>query len=157
MANAEELERLVALKEKGALSQEEFERAKHELLSPQKKAGILGKTIKALLGIGLLLIAGSIWYYKIETNGTGVPACDSNNSLSTLKKAFDSSQFARSINISVIEITEAREKQWVDASKTRFCTAQITMNNAKKVPIVFTMAKRDSGGFMLEFEIAEES
>lgn len=77
MAKADEIEKLVALKEKGALTQEEFESAKRELLSSPKKTRTLGTAIKVLLAIGLLIVVGSIWYYNIATNGTGIPASTS--------------------------------------------------------------------------------
>lgn len=156
MAKADELEKLVALKEKGALSPEEFERAKSELLSPPKKGNTLSKAVKALLAIGLLFVAGSVWYYNIATNGTGIPACESTESTQTLQKAFDGSQFARTLNVSVIDITAAKEIQYDETKKTRFCTARIRMNNTNQVLVKFEMAKQDSGGFLLQFRITED-
>jgi len=83
----------------------------------------------------------------------GIPKCDSVVANDTLKKAFDQSQFARTLNISAIEISAIRESAFESKSNARTCFGTVTMNNTKKVDVNFKIVGRTNGQFMLTFEV----
>lgn len=86
-----------------------------------------------------------------------VPKCDSNATKDGLKNAFDQSQFARSLNLSAIEILAPRENSFDSKNKIRTCSGAITMNNTKKVDVNFKIEGRTEGRFMLTFEVIEHT
>jgi len=82
----------------------------------------------------------------------GLPNCESNAAKKTLMEAFNQAQFARQMSLSAIEITDARTTSGSN-ERLRRCTAIIALNNLERVAVKYTLAPRDDGRFMLEFEI----
>ncbi|SCA56972.1 exported hypothetical protein [Candidatus Terasakiella magnetica] len=101
-----------------------------------------------LVLLGLSLLLGQF------TGGGGLPACDSSRAKGTLAKAFDQSQFARNMGLAVVEIKESTELT-SSIDKKKDCFAKITMNNANTVPVLYQLALRDNGSYMLTFEVQE--
>lgn len=155
MSEVNELEKLAALKEKGILSEDEFNAKKAEILntgsSKQKKSrGLLWKIPLALIGLAGLLNAFGI-------GGDSKLKCDASNAKTTLKGAFDQSQFARTLNLSAIDINDITEKNRDDKAGTLSCRATITMNTTKKVPVSYKIEQHNDGKFLLTFEVLDEA
>ncbi|MDI1298785.1 hypothetical protein [Methylotenera sp.] len=85
-----------------------------------------------------------------------VPKCDSSNAKDSLKNAFDNAQFARTANLSAIEVTSIREIAFEPSNKTRVCFGTIVMNNTEKSGVKFKLEDRTDGQFMLTFEVSED-
>lgn len=85
----------------------------------------------------------------------GIPKCTELQTIEGLKKAFDESQFARTLNLSAIEVTNPREVSFDIASKTRMCAGIITMNNTEKANISYALEGRGNGRYMLTFEVKD--
>lgn len=155
--SVEELERLASLKESGALTEEEFEAKKAEILSggnksPEKKKSKLKTVLMIIVGIwGFWLVVGAI--SKNSAALAELPACDSREAKSTLKEAFDQAQFARTYNLSAIEVSSAKELSSSEESNS--CSAKIAMNNAETVMVNYKLEKKSGGKFMLTFEVKE--
>src|SRR5690625_7166131 len=82
----------------------------------------------------------------------GLPNCERKAGKKTLMEAFNPAQFARPMSLSAIEITDARTTSGSN-ERLRRCTAIIALNNLERVAVKYTLAPRDDGRFMLEFEI----
>lgn len=87
----------------------------------------------------------------------GIPKCDSTIAKDGLKNAFDQSQFARTLNLSMIEISAPQETAFDSKSKIRTCSGIITMNSAEKVDVEFKLEGRADGQYMLTFEVADHT
>ena len=84
----------------------------------------------------------------------GLPTCESSNAKSTLSNAFDQSQFARSLNLSTVQVQGAKELAGSNETQ-RLCVARISMNNGNTVPVNFVMTKQQGGQFLLRFEVQQ--
>lgn len=157
MTNADELERLTALKEKGALTQEEFESAKADLLRPKKKSSLIRTLATWGLGLFLLWAAVSTWLKEGASRPT-VPLCESTEAKATLQKSFDQSQVARTQNLSAVEVIGSRETKYDKTKGIRICTASLSVNNTAipNLSVVFELEKREGGQFMLTFQVLDQ-
>jgi hypothetical protein len=90
---------------------------------------------------------------KLESIQKRIPKCNSTQAKDTLIKAFDQSQFARTLNLSAIEVSTPQENSFSVTSKTRSCSGILTMNNTEKVTVAFQMTDREDDKFMLTFEV----
>lgn len=155
MSEVDELEKLAALKEKGILSEDEFNAKKSEILNtgsskPKKSRGLLWKIPLALIGFaGLLNAFGVGGHSKLK--------CDTDNAKTTLKAAFDQSQFARTLNLSAIDISDVTEKSHDDKAGELSCRANIMLNTTKKVPVSYKIEQHKDGKFLLTFEVLDEA
>lgn len=152
MSAADDLQKLSELLQKGLLTQAEFDKQKKAILegesnTPKKKKSWPWWQWALAIFLGLVLFGNQI--SKIEG---GVPSCDSSTAQDTLKEAFDQSQFARSLNLSVVEIANSKETSFDKDAKMRVCTAKITMNNTTDVNVEYKIEGRENGQFMLTFE-----
>ncbi|PFH10915.1 putative oligomerization/nucleic acid binding protein [Collimonas sp. PA-H2] len=164
MDNIQEIERLHALKEKGVLSQEEFEGQKAQLLSGAAKpkpgsAKRWWKISLALIGFGVGI---TFFYGAISTlNGTAGSAsgvtCDSDAAKDTLKHAFDLSQFARTLNLSAVEVSAPIEQRHDAKTGARSCKGDISMNNASVAHVIYKIEPRPNGQFMVTFEVDDNN
>lgn len=82
-----------------------------------------------------------------------LPACDSGPAKESLTNAFDQAQFARTYNLSAIEVSGV--KQLTDTKKAKTCSANIAMNNGESVKVEYKMEMREGGNYMLSFEVKE--
>ena len=154
----DELERLAKLKDSGALTEEEYQKKKAELLSdgdnkkPEKKKSkirtILTTIVALWIGWALLsaLLNNSAALAKL-------PECESDAAKETLAEAFNQSQFARSLNLSSIEVNGA--KRLSDSEKLKTCSANIVLNNTNEVGVEYELELREGGEYMLTFEVQE--
>lgn len=84
----------------------------------------------------------------------GLPSCESTEAKTTLIGAFNSAQFARQLHLSAVEITDAKTIPG-SSEQLRKCSATVAMNNREQISVKYTLAPRDDGQYMLEFEIRE--
>ena len=85
----------------------------------------------------------------------GTPKCDSSVAKETLKNAFDQSQFARTMNLSAVEIAAIRENTFDSKNGSRTCYGTIAMNNTNKVDVNFKIEPRTDDKIMLTFEVTK--
>jgi len=154
MGNTEELERLAALRDKGALTEEEFQKAKTDLLTPKKKKSAIRTLVTWALGLFIVFAAGSA-LLSVMGGGGGVPSCDSSDAKKTLMQAFDGSQFARTLNLSAIDVSKPTEAKYDANKKARECAALVKMNNTAEVGVKYSMERKEGGRFLLTFEVTD--
>lgn len=152
MSQADELEKLSQLKEKGVLTEEEFNAKKTEILTP---SGAKVKKSRRLLWAIPLIIIGAAGLLNAAGDLAGQPKlqCDSAAAKDTLQKAFDQSQFARTMNLSAILISDAAEKSRDAKSGALSCRATVTLNTTEKAPVSYQMEHGKNGSFLLTFEV----
>jgi len=100
-----------------------------------------------------LIILGCFVVGSFFSSEGGLPSCE--GAKSTLKEAFDQSQFARAMSLSVIEISNIGESGFDEEKKTRSCKASISMNNAETVSVDYVLEGNEDGTYMLRFEVVE--
>ena len=168
MSQADELEKLSQLKEKGVLSAEEFAAKKAEILntsSPKvKKSRRLFWAIPLLIigTISLLNALGSLAGHTgpvspVGNSNSSKLQCNSAVAKDTLQKAFDQSQFARSINLSGILVSDVTEQSRDAKSGELSCRATITLNTTKKAPVSYKIQQSPDGHFLLTFEVMDDA
>jgi len=158
MSTADELTKLNELRVKGAISQAEFDRQKASLLDTPKVSkrgsGTGWKVAVGAIGaVGLFIgLAGSF-----NKGAVALPTCDSPQAKSTLSEAFNRSQFARTLNLSVVEVTNVSQKAFDAQANLRTCAGSVAMNNRDVVQLAYKMQGRPDGQFLLEFEVVSET
>ena len=168
MSQADELEKLSQLKEKGVLSAEEFAAKKAEILntsSPKvKKSRRLFLAIPLLIigTISLLNALGSLAGHTgpespVGNSNSSKLQCNSAVAKDTLQKAFDQSQFARTINLSAILVSDVTEQSRDEKSGELSCRATITLNTTKKAPVSYKIQLSPDGHFLLTFEVIDDA
>lgn len=156
MSQADELEKLSQLKERGVLTEEEFKAKKAEILTP---SGAKAKKSRRLLWAIPLIIIGAAGLLNAtgDLAGQSTLQCDSATAKDTLQKAFDQSQFARTMNLSAILISEATEQSREAKSGALSCRASLTLNTTKKALVSYKMELGQNGKFLLTFELMDEA
>jgi hypothetical protein len=147
MSAADDLQKLSELLQKGLLTQEEFDKQKKLILEGKKK-----KTWPWWQWTIAIVVSFFIFIISFSKDTNWVPVCDGSTAEGTLIEAFDTSQFAKSLNLSAIEVSNKKEVSFDKDIKLRVCTATITMNNTEKVDVEYKMEGRDNGKYMLTFE-----
>ena len=157
MSIAEELSKLNELKEKGAITQGEFDKQKADLLGgPTKRGRASGLWWKLLVGaVGAVGLIASL-AINFNKGVASLPACDSEQAKSTLGEAFNRSQFARTMNLSAVEVTDAAEKAFDAKANARTCAGNVAMNNRSTARVIYTMQGRAGGQYLLTFEVTDE-
>ena len=154
MSTADELTKLNDLKGKGILSSIEFEKEKAKLLdaAPRRSRynGLLWKIPLAFMAIICVNLA-----FNSLSGGIGLPKCESDNVNNALQDAFTQSQFARTLNLSAIEIGAIKEGSTKSPSGKRECSALVVMNNTEKVHVHYALEARENGKYILTFEVTE--
>jgi hypothetical protein len=154
-AAIDELERLSALKDKGALTQDEFDKQKANLLTrskPQKKAS------GAVVWVGWIFFGAVVVGLFIDAGGIGgvgaeMPECDSSAARDTLMEAVNQSQSGRLGGLSAIEIVGAPAQIGdYQSGKTRYCKGAVRLNTTAVLNVTFRLEPRENGQFMLTYE-----
>ncbi len=86
-----------------------------------------------------------------------VPKCDGRDVSDTIKNTFDQSQFARTLNLSAVEVLNFKETSFDSKGKSRSCVGQITMNNASTVDATCKFEGRAGGQFLVTCEFSDHS
>ena len=152
---ADEIAKLAALRDQGALSAEQFEAEKRRVLGQSGQAPKVIWYKRRSYRIVTVILAIVILAYHLFGKSDGLPKCGSSVAVTTLKKAIDQSQFARNLNLSAIDIEGVKETSFDEAVKRRTCEASVTFNNTEKAPIDYRLDGRPSGQFMIEFRLRE--
>lgn len=156
MSQADELEKLSQLKEKGVLSEAEFNAKKAAILatdSPKTK-----KSRRLLWAIPLIILGAMGLLDAVgDLGGKSKLQCNSAVAKDTLQKAFDQSQFARSINLSAILVSDVTEQSRDAKSGELSCRATITLNTTKKAPVSYKIQLSPDGHFLLTFEVMDDA
>jgi len=98
-------------------------------------------------GFIVIVVIGAI--FRTEP---GTPACDSASSKDLLTQSFDESQYARTRNLSAVEVTDISEQSVSNDQTERTCTATVQLNNAGTLDVEYDLRYReDSGDVLLEF------
>jgi hypothetical protein len=92
-----------------------------------------------LAGIGLFIADGS----NDASDSSGFPECTSDRAASDFKKAFDGGQYARTRNLSTIDVVDQTTVSDDLAGEKRVCQATLMLNNTQKrmYRFTFTLAK----------------
>lgn len=83
------------------------------------------------------------------------PLCSSTQATSTLTTAYDKSPYARTENLSVVEISNVRSLAYDSGGRVRSCSARITLNNNTSINVSYKMAARENNKFFLDFQQTE--
>jgi hypothetical protein len=160
MSQADELEKLSQLKEKGVLTDAEFNAKKAEILSPSSTN--VKKSYRLLWAIPVIIL-GAMGILDAASDLGGLSGghskfqCDGTVAKDTLQKAFDQSQFARNMNLSAIQISDVSEQSRDPKSGELSCQAIIMLNTTNKVPVSYKMENGQKGQFLLTFEVLDEA
>lgn len=158
MSQVDELEKLSQLREKGVLTEEEFNAKKTELLATGGKPKV--KILRRLLWAIPLMIIGVVGLVDAASKlaGTSKPnlQCDSAAAKDTLEKAFDQSQFARTLNLSAVLVSAVKEQGRDPKSGELSCRATLTLNNTQKASVLYKIQPRPGGKFLLSFEVLDD-
>jgi hypothetical protein len=156
MSQADELEKLSQLKEKGVLTDAEFNAKKAEILSPNSTKA--KKSYRLFWAIPLAIIGAMGLFDAVgDLGGHSKMNCESAAAKGTLQKAFDQSQFARAMNLSAIQISNATEQNRDPKSGELSCRATITLNTTNKIPVAYKMEQGEKGQFLLTFEVVDDT
>lgn len=126
---------------------------------PQGAAVKMPAWEKAIISVGFVAVVymmmGPVqsWLTKGEIVA-GLPTCTGKIARETLIEAFDKSQFARQMSLSIVDLEAFKEIETTD--KTRNCAAVAMLNNAERASLRFSMEKRSKGDFWLTFEMVDE-
>lgn len=112
----------------------------------------IGKGLKALVIVAALLLWGINITRLVGTGG--LPACESSNARETLAQAFDQSQMARDLNLSVVQVRNVATSSG-STEKQRRCSADLILNNGETIPVDFSMAGQGDGTFFLDFAMRQ--
>lgn len=108
----------------------------------------IGKGFKTVC----IVIALLLWGFNIArlVSPGGLPTCESSNAKETLTQAFDQSQMARDLNLSVVQVRNVATSSG-STEKQRRCSADLILNNGETIPVDFSMAGQGDGTFFLDF------
>lgn len=108
----------------------------------------IGKGFKAVC----IVIALLLWGVNIARliGPGGLPTCESSNAKETLTQAFDQSQMARNLNLSVVQVENTITLPGSN-DKQRQCSADLMLNNGETIPVDFSMIGQGDGTFLLDF------
>ncbi len=110
----------------------------------------IGKVFKTVC----VCIALALWGINFARfiSPDGLPVCESSNAKATLTQAFDQSQMARDLNLSVVQVRSTTTKPG-STDKQRRCSADLMLNNGESIPVDFSMVGQNDGTFFLDFEM----
>ena len=138
-SDIDQIEKLSQLKENGALSAEEFEKKKAQILSGAKpnRKGWIWKIPLAIVGV-LLLISGA------ETLTGGFPACDSSDAEEALKNAFEQNSTSNLTTLKYLGIKDIKEVSFDQGKSERKCRATALLNSGSETIVYRLFANGDN-------------
>ena len=78
------------------------------------------------------------------------PSCTSHRAAGNFKRTFDGSQYARTLNLSAIDVIGQKPISDDTASMRRVCQATLMLNNAQTLTYRFTFTLGTNGGYYIE-------
>ncbi len=103
------------------------------------------------LGIVLLALVAFV-IYRVRTVNNLFPDCTSRSAASDFKRTFDGSQYARTLNLTAIDVVGQRTISNDTASThyRRICQATLLLNNTRRMAYRFTITPAPHGGYYIE-------
>ncbi|MBK1613033.1 hypothetical protein CKO44_06040 [Rubrivivax gelatinosus] len=80
---------------------------------------------------------------------TAVPACDSERTVETLQRAFNSSPQALAARVTAQASEQHRQVAWHGDQRPRECRALVLLSSAERIPVAYFMQGRDGAPFVL--------
>jgi hypothetical protein len=136
----EKLEALKSLKEKGLLTEEEFNIQQKELLNETENTTSEVKISPIFIAIGILFILGVI----ISRDYWGIPKCDNKNLLEKdLISTVESMPLLKFAGLRPIYVEKAIEDSYDETRKKRYCSASVKLSNTVNVDVSYTLEERN--------------
>jgi hypothetical protein len=109
-----------------------------------------------ILWINTIFVLFVIFVLTVGSKASqGLPACDSSDAKKTLEEAFNESQFARQMSLSVVEITDTVDTGNGENKELRECKAKAYLNNSEDVKVSYQLKARKDGTYLLEFKVVD--
>lgn len=106
------------------------------------------------LAIGSAVVLAGLAGVVVWAGAAGaVPECADASAKETLHKAFDASPSAQLLRLTAVSSDFHAQVQWDKANRTRQCRAVLTLNNAQRNSVAYSMQGRDDGSFVLMFTL----
>jgi hypothetical protein len=80
------------------------------------------------------------------------PSCTSDDAGNSFKDVFNNGQYARTMNLTAIDVIDQKKISGSTGGKKLVCQATLMLNNADKVPFTFTFTPAKDGQFYIEGE-----
>lgn len=87
-----------------------------------------------------------------DVTRAGYPTCTSRDAADQFKKLFDESQYARNMNLTVVDVVDQRKISESPNGEKLVCQATLMLNNANKESFKFTFTPAKDGEFYVEGE-----
>jgi len=152
MSAVDELSKLSELKEKGVITAEEFEKQKSAILGSavKKKSNLLWRIPLGIIAAILFVatIYGSHNKGVIDT----LVACNSQDAVDSLKKAFDNSPGAQTYHYTAVDVTNMKEIAYNKQANNRTCNGKLALNSADTLSVDYTLQGKPDGGYLLTYK-----
>ena len=149
------LEQANKLREAGAITEEEFEQMKAEILSeyseaePEKASKSKVSKISGIIGTVFFVVIIAVALMDFVST----PKCDSIDS--DLLGAINNIPLLKYADVTAILVNSSFEKSFNETSKTRYCQANVKLDNTEDVNISYTIQKRSGGEYYIEAFLAD--
>ncbi len=132
----------------------------------KKKRSVIKRVGIGVLGLITLLVVIGVVGNNDSSNASGsssnttdsdssvFPACTSSDAAQNFKNTFNGSQYARSLNLTAIDVTDQKKISESADGKKLVCQATLMLNNAEKATYTFTFTPASGGQFYIEGEPA---
>jgi len=158
MSIEDSLLKLNELKEKGVLTDEEFSKRKAQILANSNDNPESNSSWRKLLAGIVCAFAIYFGLSAIQntksTTSSKLSACDNSEVISALRDAYNQSQFAQTLNLSVIDVKKPIEAS-ISSSEKMYCITTLILNNATEIGVEFSMESKDQNKFLLLFKQVE--
>jgi Short C-terminal domain len=152
MSDADEISKLLALKDRGALTQQEFDAKKSQILSrppglaipptaaPSRK-GNAGKVV-----LVVILAIGGLIYWNLKNTPGGIPTdCTASATNSAISDLFDGSPFAQTQHVHAIKLYDLGPAGVTDAGVVFSCVGDLSASNGVDYRITMKWQKDKDG------------
>jgi RNA polymerase subunit RPABC4/transcription elongation factor Spt4 len=111
-----------------------------------KRSGWIVNLFLGLVIVILVLFIGLVYKNRVSP----FPDCTSRPAARDFKSTFDGSQYARTLNLSAIDVVGQRTVSDDTTSRRRVCQATLMLNNAQNLTYRFTFTLRTNGGYYVD-------
>ncbi len=102
--------------------------------------------VLGLVLVALVILIGVVYHNRVHP----FPECTSRRAAGDFKTTFDGSQYARTLNLTAIDVVGQRAISDDTARMKRVCLATLMLNNAQKLTYRFTFTLNTNGGYYIE-------
>ena len=96
--------------------------------------------------VALVILTAVVYHNRVHP----FPECTSRRAAGDFKTTFDGSQYARTLNLSAIDVVGQRAVSDDTTSMRRVCLATLMLNNAQKLTYRFTFTLGTNGGYYID-------